>query len=302
MKKYSIFIVACLLVLAGCSQITIDPEQPKEEVVESTAGTEPTNQIAPITEPVESEVVEESLTDKVKDFFTFEWLKKEEEANPVFYLALGDSLTRGVGDENDNYGWTGIFAQELEKWPAVQEVELDNRGKNGRRSDQLLTLLEKGHYDEQLEKANIITITLGGNDVMRVVKSDLLNLREELFIEAQQPFIDRYTSILTYIRAHTEAPIVMVGFYNPFSIITESPFEEIIHNWNVDIEMLANKTNNACFVSIEDLFVTNEDMVYHSDYFHPNATGYQNMANRVKERLTECNIEEMSDGLLGFEE
>ena len=118
------------------------------------------------------------------------------------------------------------------------------------------------------------------------------------------PFLERYEQIVEYIRTKTSAPIILVGFYNPFTIITDeyTPFESIIEDWNKEIEAITKKTENACFAHIEDLFTSNVDMVYHTDFFHPNAKGYERMAERVKQSLADCDIEEMSDGLIGFEE
>lgn len=187
----------------------------------------------------------------------------------------------------------------------VEEVELDNRGKNGRRSDQLLSLLKRGHYDEELEKANIVTITLGGNDVMKIVKKNLFSMKKSMFDKELPKFAKRYEQVIAEIRrVNPEVPIILVGFYNPFSIVVDeiTPFDPIISEWNDEIEKLAATDENACFVSVEDLFVSNEDMVYHVDFFHPNSTGYDRMTKRIIESMQQCDIEQMSDGLLGFEE
>lgn len=302
MKRLILLTGICVLLVSGCNTISIED---RETVIEDQA-----------MKPVSIDVVsdeEQNVTvkERIEGFFLFDWLDLNKiDARPVQYLALGDSLTRGIGDEKSNFGFTGILARELEKWPAVSEVILDNRGKNGRRSDQLLTLLENGHYDAELESVDLLTMTLGGNDVMKVVKRDIFNLNKKIFITEMPRFIERYQEIIKLIRAKTDAPLVMIGFYDPFKVITEEidpletsqPFDSIITEWNDAIEQLANSTANACFVSVEDLYTSNLDMVYHTDFFHPNAKGYEKMAERVIERMKECDIEQMSDGLLGFEE
>src|SRR5699024_317153 len=45
---------------------------------------------------------------------------------------LGDSLTKGVGDETDNSGYVGLIEDNLEN-----EIDIDNFGISGYRSDQL---------------------------------------------------------------------------------------------------------------------------------------------------------------------
>ena len=298
-----LFIISCLF-LVGCT-VTIDEPQLTLEEYEKSLGT--TNKKVPEDDEIYFELSKrESIANKLEDFFQLDWLsRKELDAREIHYLALGDSLTQGVGDEFNQNGYTKRLSEKLEQWPAISNVQLDNRGKRGRKTDQLLQLLEKGHYDEELAQADLITITMGGNDVMKIVKSDIFSLRKEMFDAERDGFKKRYEKILAEIRArNSEVPIILIGFYNPFSIVTdeETPFELIINEWNSDIEMLANADNYACFVPVSDLFETNEDMVYHTDFFHPNAAGYEKMTERIARTMTQCGIEEMSDGLIGFEE
>ncbi|MEK4080286.1 GDSL-type esterase/lipase family protein [Solibacillus sp. FSL K6-1126] len=293
-----------VIFLSACS-VTIDPQI--EEAQQSDKSSDEQNDLSISEKETENEeTINTSFFDIINDVFQLDWSdRKEENAQPVFYLALGDSLTRGVGDETQDYGYTIRLQQELEKWPMVEEVELDNRGKNGRRSNQLLSLLKRGHYDEELKKANLVTITLGGNDVMKIVKKNLFSMKKSMFDKELPKFAKRYKQVIAEIRrVNPEVPIILVGFYNPFSIVVDeiTPFDPIISEWNDEIEKLAATDENACFVSVEDLFVSNEDMVYHVDFFHPNSTGYDRMTKRIIESMQQCDIEQMSDGLLGFEE
>ena len=127
---------------------------------------------------------------------------------------------------------------------------------------------------------------------MKIVKKDLFNLKVSMFTKELPLFVERYNEIIRLIREKTEVPIVLVGFYNPLSIITnqETPFESIIKEWNGEIEKISKSEQNICFVPIEDLFSSNVDMVYHTDFFHPNANGYNVMAERMMETFPLCNI------------
>ncbi len=278
--KWKLGFICILFLLTGCSFIQVD------EVND--------NQSERLSEEDNNAIIEQTI----EDLNIFDWSERKViQAENIYYLALGDSLTRGVGDETNQYGFTGLLAKEMEKSPIVLSVELDNRGKNGRRSDQLLDLLENGYYDEEIKKASFITISLGGNDVMKIVKSDLFNLKSTMFDEELPSFVKRYNEIIRLIREKTDVPIVLVGFYNPLSILTKEikPFETIIDNWNGEIEKLSNNIQNVCFVPIDDLFSSNVDMVYHTDFFHPNANGYKLMAERIIETMPSCNIEQINN-------
>ena len=298
-------------VLSGCNYITIDEEQPaenqpSEDFDKDRSGNGEAYTPEEIAEQLEEAQEKSQLEELMESVFQLEWnSRKETGAQPLRYLALGDSLTRGIGDEKGKYGYTQRLAHEMEAWPAVGGVELDNRGKNGRRSDKLLSLIKKGHYDEELAAADLVTVTMGGNDVMKVVKKDIFSLKKSMFDKELVKFEKRYRKIVDGIRErNSEVPIILIGFYNPFSIITDeyTPFEAIIDEWNMSIAQIASDDGNACFVPISDLFETNEEMVYHTDFFHPNASGYDRMTSRIIQYMKVCDIEEMSAGRIGFEE
>lgn len=298
-----------IIVLTGCSMITIDDPPPTENVENDRAFhmEQPNNEEeAEMVDETVEEVEHNTFQELIETVLNLNWPNnKDEDAEPIQYMAFGDSLTRGIGDETKMYGYSGRLAERLERWPAITKVELDNRGKNGRRSDQLRALLQKGHYDEELPNADFMTITLGGNDVMKIVKSDLFSLKKEMFDKELIHFEQRYRDILTEIRArNSDAPIVLIGFYNPFSIITDeyTPFETIVNEWNAAIQQIATDDVNACFVPISDLFVTNAGMIYHTDFFHPSASGYDRMTERIIEYMKLCDIEAMSEGRIGIEE
>ena len=275
--RWKLSVICAFLLLSSCSYIQVDENNEEQ------------------TKP---NVKEQNTVDQmITDLRIFDWSERKVlQAESINYLALGDSLTRGIGDETNQYGFTSILLKEMQKSPNVLSVELDNRGKNGRRSEQLLKLVKTGHYDEELKKASFITITLGGNDVMKIVKSDLFNLKISMFTKELPSFVERYNEIIRLIREKTDVPILLIGFYNPLSIITNeaTPFESIIKEWNGEIEKITKSEQNICFVPVEDLFSTNVDMVYHTDFFHPNAKGYNVMAERILETIPSCNSEQIN--------
>ncbi|WP_236249646.1 GDSL-type esterase/lipase family protein [Lysinibacillus sphaericus] len=302
--------LSCLivLVLSGCA-ISIDEPNPQAEPDGEQAETE-----QDMTQDEQQTVEEEKtsknmLTQIFEHFFepSAEDLSQidEENAKQLHYLALGDSLTDGVGDEYSQDGYVGRLADSLLTWPSISEVDVDNRGKRGRRSDQLLKLVKKGHYDEELQQAQLISLTMGGNDVMKVVKQDLFNLKRDAFDKELRTYKQRYSKIVEGIRAkNPTVPILLIGFYNPFSIVTNeaNEFDTIITEWNNVIEEVASEDSNACYVSVEDLFDSNEELVYHTDFFHPNAKGYEKMTERILAAMEQCGMEEKVNKAIGFEE
>lgn len=303
-------ILSCLivLVLGGCA-ISIDEPNPKAEGIEEQAAAEQDTKKDVEHAQQEEKSSTNVLTQFIEHFFDPSTddspIIDEKEAKQLHYLALGDSLTDGVGDEYSQDGYVGRLANSLQKWPSISEVEVDNRGKRGRRSDQLLKLVKRGHYDEELQHTQLVTMTMGGNDVMKVVKQDLFNLKRDAFDAELLAYEKRYTEIIDRIRTkNPNVPLVLIGFYNPFSIVTNeaNEFDTIITEWNSVIENVASKDTNACYVSVEDLFDTNEELVYHTDFFHPNAKGYEKMTERIIASMEQCQMQQKIEQEIGFEE
>lgn len=208
-------------------------------------------------------------------------------------VGLGDSLTEGVGDELKREGYIGRLQKDISQYKGIEEVILTNTAKRGRRSDQLLKMLKDGEIDHQLRKAHIITLTVGGNDIMKVVKKELFDYRVEAFEKELVRFERNYAQILDEIREiNSDAPLVLLGIYNPITIVTEeeSDFDQIMTDWNDTIEAMAYSDGNACFVPIDQLFVTNANLVYHTDFFHPNSKGYQLIEEAIIHSLQDCGL------------
>ncbi len=220
---------------------------------------------------------------------------------PIDVVGLGDSLTEGIGDELKKGGYFGRVTEAMNDWAGVEEVHVENIAKKGRRSDQLIKQLEKPGVQEELKKADIILFTIGGNDIMKVVKRNLFKLKVEPFYDELKQFENRLDEIFSILRGlNGDAIIIVGGLYNPFSIISAEPteLEEIMNDWNEAIEVQTVLDDRACFVPVNDLFYSNENMVYHTDFFHPNAKGYVQMADRYIERIDECDLYKLSDGNL----
>src|SRR5699024_2050667 len=105
---------------------------------------------------------------------------------------LGDSLTKGVGDETDNSGYVGLIEDNLEN-----EIDIDNFGISGYRSDQLLKLIKEPDTQNSLKEADIVLITIGANDMMTVFYRDFMNLKFEPIFNEINDFKKRLTDIFT---------------------------------------------------------------------------------------------------------
>ncbi|PAV33838.1 hypothetical protein CJD29_20640, partial [Bacillus licheniformis] len=117
----------------------------------------------------------------------------------IVIAAVGDSLTEGVGDQ-EKKGYVGMVADELESRSDVKSVTVKNYAVKGSRTDQLLERLKDKEVQEGLKDADYILFTIGGNDLMKVVRQNFAHLTLTPFRAEQKLFEKRFSNILAEIR------------------------------------------------------------------------------------------------------
>jgi lysophospholipase L1-like esterase len=199
-------------------------------------------------------------------------------------VGLGDSLTVGVGDESGK-GYIGMVADQLKQEEGVRSVSVENFAVMGDRTVNFRNKLKEKDVQKGIEKADIIFMTIGGNDLMKVVRDHIWDLSYEPFQMEQKNFQARLIDIHSEIRKHnSRATIVYVGLYNPFKFTLSEikEFDDIVEDWNSAAEKALSKDPNVKVVQVDDLFAEYRDEKRLSeDEFHPNEKGYSLIADRV---------------------
>ncbi|MBG9590661.1 SGNH/GDSL hydrolase family protein [Cytobacillus firmus] len=204
--------------------------------------------------------------------------------------AVGDSLTQGVGDSTERGGYVPYLEMSLEKDKSVQDAVFYNFGVKGNRSDQLLKKLGTDEVKDVVKNADAVIITIGGNDVMKVVRENFSNLKLRAFAKEKEIYEQNLTEVLDSIKeVNPNSKIVLIGLYNPFlkwfSEITE--INAILGDWNDTSQDILRNYPGTYFVEIDDIFENTDDNLLYTDYFHPNDKGYELIAGRVHQILTE---------------
>lgn len=225
----------------------------------------------------ETKQMQEKLVERAHQLF------KDEN---ISIVAIGDSLTQGVGDETEQSGYIGILDRLLNKDQHV--VSFKNMGKRGHRSDQLLDRLQDSEIITELKHADYVLITIGANDLMKIVRDNITNLKLQDFIEERINYQQRLEQILSKIRGvNSEAYILLVGIYNPFEKYFPhiKELDIIIDEYNHTAMTVIKDTGNGSFVPILDLFQDSSIELLADDHFHPNFRGYERIAGRVLEYI-----------------
>ncbi len=198
-------------------------------------------------------------------------------------VTLGDSITEGVGDESKNAGYVGLIEDFLD-----HEVIVDNRGIAGYRSDQLLELIDEPDVEKSLSESDLVLMTIGANDLMKVFKRDLTNLKIEPFFDELNEFEERLNKIFTKIhQINPQANIYLIGFYDPFSEFFPEVEElsDISSSWNAGSAMITKKHDYTYYIPTSDLFEKGIAQYLAADNFHPNKKGYTKIASEIIEHI-----------------
>ncbi|MFS0781522.1 GDSL-type esterase/lipase family protein [Bacillus sp. 1P06AnD] len=208
--------------------------------------------------------------------------------------AIGDSLTEGVGDHTKKGGYPSVLIDDLEKEPAIKDIHLTQNGKRGLTSTELIPKIHKKGAVHSIKNADIVMITIGGNDVMDVVRNHYTHIKVSHFNEGLDTYEKNVKNVLSFIREENkDADIYLIGLYNPFQkwLANIDEFEEVLDKWNDTSKKIVDTYKNAYFVSISDLFAKNtENLIYEEDYFHPNTDGYEKIAGAVFDSLKKHSI------------
>lgn len=242
---------------------------------------------------------------EIKETKTIKKIKPKKKVIPkkkaISIVAIGDSLTQGVGDSKSvGGGYVTRLTQKVQRKYKVK-TESHNYGVSGDTSQQIMARIESDkNMHQDLPKADIITVTVGGNDFMHLLQRKGLDLTEGNIADEQVKFDKRLNKLLTDIRSYNKtAPIYLVGIYNPFSIYLSNVKNAKVAfvNWNKGSAKVVSNFNDIHFVDINNLYQTKSinakvkkdgvnPYLYKKDHFHPNGTGYDMMTDKIFEQVS----------------
>ena len=203
-----------------------------------------------------------------------------ERKDKFMVVALGDSLTRGTGDETGK-GYVGTVVDEL-KEKTQGTVQLTNLGINGQNSDQLREQVQQTEVGRQIQRADLILVTIGGNDLFRGGQG-LMEFQAENVEVIEKKYLENLAFIFKQIRKQNqEATVFFVGLYNPFIELEEGEeISKVIRRFNYQSAEVSAAYEKIIFVPTFDLFELQVNDYLYSDKFHPNTEGYRLIAERV---------------------
>ena len=153
-------------------------------------------------------------------------------------VVLGDSISAGYGLKDGEYGYDTYVAECLNS-------SIQNYAVSGITTDDLITMLDQPEISEAVSKADFISISIGGNDLLKPAQEYLSTMQKEgetlidtlrreakegdaqtlmvgltrALTPARSAAKANYPQIESKIRAlNPDAPLVMQTLYNPFEV------------------------------------------------------------------------------------
>ena len=204
-----------------------------------------------------------------------------------FYLVLGDSIAYGAGLANSNAACYGKVVADTNGYEYV------NHSVPGHTTANLINRLSDEAVIADLEKADIISISIGGNDFLM---SNLIGLMFDSIVIGDHSEFDRiadgfynnFCEIVDIINSYNaDAVILMQTLYNPQSGYLRAPYQEGADRINAAIERY-NAENPGEIVIVDVASALGADMAnYADDEIHPSAQGNEIIANVILNKLEE---------------
>lgn len=219
-------------------------------------------------------------------------------------VAIGDSLTQGVGDPTQRGGYVPLLAQNLKQNEHIRSVQTENFGKSGDETNEIIQRIqESDEIKAALQDASIVSVTAGGNDLIKYIRQSGLRVDWEQEAEHREAFEKDLHQLLDLIRTHqADAELFVFGIYNPYEngLKDIEYLQSLVSNWNHTIEEITSEYDQVHFIPLDHLFDSEQAIVsgeeteeaelshpylYEEDYFHPNAHGYALMADEITKEI-----------------
>lgn len=215
-----------------------------------------------------------------------------------FYLVLGDSIAYGSGLKNPKDACYGKIVSDTNGY------EYANHSVPGHTTTNLIARLSNEEVIADLKKADIISISIGGNDFLL---SNLIELMFDSMVKGDysqfdmiaENFYANFSKIVDIINEHNEdALILMQTLYNPQSGYIREPYQQAADRLNAAIVRYSE--NNPGEIEIVDVGTALGDDLknFADDAIHPSVAGNEIIAAKVLEKLAELDWGESTQSVI----
>jgi lysophospholipase L1-like esterase len=200
-------------------------------------------------------------------------MMENQSVKPVYYLALGDSLTGGFAEISVVQTFASHFFQHLRR---TEHCQVRNWGISGMTSDELLAFISNPAVTRLLPRLTHLTITIGGCDFINMYETGSLTVGR-LFhtFRMMQHHVKQILQIVRW--NNPEAMICLLGFYIPVPLYAMG-----VKKVSLFIQAMNHYYEQLCGKYGAKLINPFESFLHRFDYFydevHPNQIGHHQLA------------------------
>lgn len=209
-----------------------------------------------------------------------------------YYVVLGDSIAYGSGISNSRAACYGKIVADTNGYDYV------NHAIPGHTTTNLIKRLGEESVIADIKKADLISISIGGNDFLM---SNLIGLMFDAIVlgeyskydDIADGFYKNFCKIVDIINSYNEdAIILMQTLYNPQSGYLRDPYQHGADRLNAAVEKYAREHPGEIII-VDVGAALGADMAnYAEDEIHPSAQGNEIIADKILEKLCELELEE----------
>jgi lysophospholipase L1-like esterase len=173
---------------------------------------------------------------------------KAEKSVKLNYVALGDSIPNGYvcSDSEEITSYPKLLAEDIEKIGDCK-VKFSGYTKNGITTEGLYEkYLSDPDVQQKLKEANIITVTVGSNDLLNEVKSvaqDILDMDTE--------FDDMSEALDALQEGISDNPMLLIRLVKAISSWNYDAFEE---DWNQTLEVIRENCDEETQIVVTTIY------------------------------------------------
>ena len=205
--------------------------------------------------------------------------------NELFYLSIGDGIAKGITDDGNvsEYNYTDSIKNYLTSKNKLKGFNNSFVDKDYRITDLLRIIKYKEEIvvnndhisiNELLKKADIVTISLGMNELYYKILVDNNNIYS---------YIDGMLSdmelLLKEVDRYNHKKVIVLGYYN-----TTDNNKDIFNYVNYKLKNIVNKRGFE-FVDVDKIVNNNTNYFTNNTNFYLNNGGYQKISQIIVEKI-----------------
>ena len=207
-----------------------------------------------------------------------------------FYLVLGDSIAYGSGLANPGKAVYGKIVADTNGY------DYKNDAIPGSTTAMLLSLMQTDRVKKDVQNADIISISIGGNNYLvgnlpRMMVDCLVKNDTAIYDEVAEGYYADLCAIFAYIKElNPGAVILMQTLYNPQVSYMGEVYQHGVDRINACVRRYAQE--HPGMIEIVDVAarLTDHETDFAADRVHPSAVGNEKIAVAVLEKLMELGL------------